>query len=349
MSDTCKTCGLPIELCACKDIAREAGTSVSVASRALGSHGYVSQESREKVLRAAERIGYQLDHIAKSLKTQQTYTIGLIISDITNTWFTTVVRAIEDVAEQNGYNLILCNSDEDPQKETKYLQVLYRKRIDGLIISVTGRSAPYLKTLVRGGLPVVLIDRKIKGLHATEVNVDNEYGAYEAVNHLIKLGHRRIGIINGAPQTTVGEGRFRGYTKALEDGGLSMNPFFIKYGDFRMEKARKATAELIEMKNRPTALFVASNVMVIGALKALKENEVKIPQEMALVGFDDPEWASLTKPPLTTVRQPTYSIGAMACQALLQKMRKSDRRRLLDEEIVLKPTLIVRESCGGGS
>jgi DNA-binding LacI/PurR family transcriptional regulator len=329
-----------------KDVAKKAAVSISVASRALGSYGYVSRESQEKVLKAAQKIGYQSDYIAKGLKTRQTYTIGLVISDITNTWFTTVVRAIEDVAEQNGYNLILCNSDEDPRKETKYLEVLYGKKIDGLIIAVTGENAPYLKRLVRGGLPVVLLDRKIKGLRATQVSIDNEYGAYEAVNHLIKLGHQRIGIINGLPRTTVGKDRFRGYKKALEDNGFPLDPSLIKYGDFRMEKARKATEEFMKMKNRPTALFVANNVMVMGAFKASKENEVKIPQEMALVGFDDPEWASLTEPPLTTVRQPTYSIGTMACQALLQRIRKSDRRRLSNEEIVLKPKLIVRKSCG---
>ncbi|MBA7486656.1 HTH-type transcriptional regulator DegA [subsurface metagenome] len=331
-----------------KDVARKAGVSVSVASRALGSYGYVSRESQKKVLGAAEKIGYQSDYIAKGLKTQQTYTIGLIISDITNSWFTPVVRAIEDVAEQNGYNLILCNSDENPRKEIKYLEVLYGKRIDGLIIAVTGRNPPYLKRLVRSGLPVVLLDRKIKGLPATEVSIDNEYGAYEAVNHLIKLGHQRIGIINGLSRTTVGEDRFRGYKKALEDNDLPLDPSLIKYGDFRMEKAKKATQEFIKMKNRPTALFVANNVMVMGAFKTLRKNKVKIPQEMALVGFDDPEWASLTEPPLTAVRQPTYSIGTMACQALLQRIRKSDRRRFSEEEIVLKPKLIVRKSCGAG-
>jgi len=329
-----------------KDVAREAGVSITVASRGLGSYGYVSRESREKVLRAAKKIGYQPDQIAKSLKTQQTYTIGLLISDITNIWFTTMVRAIEDVAEQNGYNLILCNTDENQEKETRYLKVLYGKKIDGLIIAATGEKSPYLKKLIRGGLPVILIDRKLKGFHTTQVTVDNEFGACEAVKHLINLGHKRIGVINGHPRTTPGKERFEGYKKALAENNISLDPALVKYGDFRIEKARKASQELIKMKNPPTAIFVANNVMVMGTYQVLKENNVRIPEEMAIVGFDDPEWASLMEPSLTTIGQPSHSMGTMACQVLLQRIRKNERKRLQDEEIVLRPKLIIRKSCG---
>ena len=329
-----------------KDVAGEAGVSTTVASRALGSYGYVSRESREKVLRAAKKIGYQPDQIAKGLRTRKTYTIGLVISDISNTWFTTVVRAIEDVAEQNGYNLILCNTDENQEKETRYLKVLQSKKVDGLIIACTGEKSPYLKKLIRAGLSVILIDRKLKGFHATQVIIDNEFGAYEAAKHLINLGHKRIGVINGHPRTTPGEERFKGYKRALAENNISLDPTLVKYGDFRMEKAREGCQELLKVKNPPTAIFVANNVMVMGTYQVLKENNIKIPEEIAVVGFDDPEWASLMEPPLTTVRQPSHSIGTMACQALLQRIRKDERRRLSDEEIVLRPKLIIRKSCG---
>ena len=329
-----------------KDVAREAGVSIAVASRGLGSYGYVSRKSREKVLRAAKKIGYQPDQIAKGLRTRKTYTIGLIISDITNTWFTTVVRAIEDVAEQNGYNLILCNTDENQEKETRYLRVLQSKKVDGLIIACTGEKSPYLKRLIRGGLPIILIDRKLKGFHVTQVIIDNEFGAYEAVKHLINLGHKRIGVINGHPRTTPGEERFKGYKRALAENNIFLDPALVKYGDFRIEKARKGCQELIKVKNPPTAIFVANNVMVMGTYQKLKENNIKIPEEIAVVGFDDPEWASLMQPSLTTVRQPRHSIGTMACQVLLQRIRKNERRRLSDEEIVLRPKLIIRKSCG---
>jgi len=329
-----------------KDVAEKAGVSISVASRVLGNYGYVSEETRRKVLEIAKEIGYQPDVVARSLKTKQTYSIGVIISDITTFFFTSVVRGIEDVANQNGYNVTLCNSDEDPDKESEYLKVLYGRKVDGLIISATGKNTVYLKKLIRAGMPVVLLDRGIKDIETTEVLIDNREGAYRAVNHLISLGHKRIGIINGIRGIMTTEERFEGYRKALQENGIPLEDELIKYGDFRVEKGKEAMEEFIKMANSPTAIFVSNETMTTGALLALKENKVKIPQDIAIVGFDDPVWAPLIDPPLTAVRQPSYSIGTIACQVLLQKIRKSNRGRPLHEEIVLKPKLIVRESCG---
>ncbi len=329
-----------------KNVAEKAGVSISVASRVLGRYGYVSQETRRKVLEIAKKIGYQPDMVARSLKTKQTYSIGVIISDITTSFFTSVVRGIEDVANQNGYNVTLCNSDEDPDKESEYLRVLYGRKVDGLVISSTGRNTAYLKRLIRADLPVVLLDRGIKDIETTEVLIDNREGAYQAVNHLIGLGHKRIGIINGIKGITTSEERFEGYKKALQKNGIPLEGTLIKYGDFRIEKGREAMEKFIKMVNPPSAVFVSNEVMTTGALLALKENNVKIPQDIALAGFDDPIWAALIEPPLTAVRQPSYSVGTIACQSLLQKIRKSNRGRPFHEEIVLKPKLIIRQSCG---
>ena len=329
-----------------KDVATKAGVSVAVASRVLGNYGYVSEENRLKVLKAAREIGYQPDVLARGLKTKKTYSIGVIISDVTTFFFTSVVRGIEDVASQGGYHVTLCNADEDPQKEKGYLEELYKRKVDGIILSATGKNLSLVKKLIRSGMPIVLVDRKIDKLDTTQVVVDNKEGAYEAVKHLIKLGYQRIGVINGIKGIWTSEQRFAGYLDALEESELKIKPELIKYGDFRVEGSKKAMVEFLGMKNPPEAVFVTNEAMTTGALLAMKEKKVKIPDDIAIVGFDDPIWAPLIEPPLTAVRQPSYSIGTIACQALLQRIEKTNRGRSVHEEIVLKPKLIIRKSCG---
>jgi len=328
-----------------KDVAKKAGVSIAVASRVLGNYGYVSQENRAKVLKVAQEIGYQPNILARSLKTRKSYSIGVIISDVTTFFFTSVVRGIEDVANQNGYHVTLCNSDEDSEKEREYIEELYKRKVDGIIISPTSRNIAYLKKNMRSGIPVVLVDRRIDEIDTAQIVVDNEWGSYEAVKYLISLGYRRIGVINGLQGIRTSEERFAGYRRALEESRIKIDPHLIKYGDFRMEGGKKAMLGFLGMKNIPEAVFVTNEVMTTGALLALKEHEVRIPEQIGIVGFDDPVWASLINPPLTAVRQPSYSIGSIACQALLQKIRKSNRERSLHEEIVLKPKLIIRQSC----
>jgi len=329
-----------------KDVATKAGVSVAVASRVLGNYGYVSEENRLKVLKAAREIGYQPDVLARGLKTKKTYSIGVIISDVTTFFFTSVVRGIEDVASQGGYHVTLCNADEDPQKEKGYLEELYKRKVDGIILSATGKNLSLVKKLIRSGMPIVLVDRKIDKLDTTQVVVDNKEGAYEAVKHLIKLGYQRIGVINGIKGIWTSEQRFAGYLDALEESELKIKPELIKYGDFRVEGSKKAMVEFLGMKNPPEAVFVTNEAMTTGALLAMKEKKVKIPDDIAIVGFDDPIWAPLIEPPLTAVRQPSYSIGTIACQALLQRIEKTNRGRSVHEEIVLKPKLTIRKSCG---
>ncbi|MCK4418865.1 substrate-binding domain-containing protein, partial [Candidatus Aerophobetes bacterium] len=199
----------------------------------------------------------------------------------------------------------------------------------------------YLKKLSRGGTPLVLVDRGIRGLKVPTVIVDNEAGSHEAVNYLISLGHRRIGIITGLKGVTTSEERLAGYKRALEENHISPDPKLIKEGDYRREKARKVAGDFIRMKHPPTALFVCNEPMTSGALLALRENKVKIPEEMAVLGFDDPAWAPLTEPALTTVSQPSYSMGTLACQTLLKEINHS---KIPSEDIILKPKLITRES-----
>jgi len=329
-----------------KDVAREAEVSVTMASRVLSNYGYFSEESKSRVLKAAQKLNYKPDAIARSLKTGQTKAIGVIISDVLSFFFTTLVRGIEDVASQNNYSVILCNSDEDPDKERKYLSVLYERGVDGLIVSPSTGNHTYLKNLAKGGVPLVLVDRRIRGLKVPTVTVDNEAGSYEAVSHLIKSGHRRIGIITGLKGIMTSEERLAGYKRALEEHGLPVKEELIKEGDYRREKAKEKSLEFLRMKNPPSALFVCNEPMTSGALLALRKNKVKIPEKIAIIGFDDPVWAPLNEPALSTVSQPSYSMGTLACQTLLKQLRGAPRNEMPSEDIILKPKLIVRESCG---
>ncbi len=328
-----------------EDVATKAGVSKSSVARALGNYGSVSEGVRKRVLNAAKKMDYKPNQVARSLKTKRTNTIGVIISDITTYFFTSVVRGIADVASQNGYDLVLCNTDEDPEKENRFLRVLASRNVDGFIVSASGKNT-YLRKLVRAGLPIILLDRRVEGLETTQVVVDNENGTYEAVTHLIRLGHRRIGIINGLANIQTTEERFNGYKKALQDNHIRLDPQLIKYGDFKIARAKEVTEELLDMKNPLSALFVSNEAMIVGSLLALRKRNVNIPDQIALVGFDDPVWGQLLHPPLTTVSQPAYPMGTMACQILLQKIDEPGRERTPFEELVLKPKLIVRGSCG---
>ena len=329
-----------------KDVAKEAGVSVAIASRVLGNYGYFSEETKYKVLRAVDKLDYKPDAIARGLKIRKTKAIGVVISDVLSFFFTTLVRGVEDAASQSGYSVILCNSDEDPAKEREYLSVLYERSVDGLIISPSTGNHSYIKKLARGGMPLVLVDRRIRGLEVPSITVDNEAGSYEAVSYLIGLGHRRTGIITGLRRVMTSKERLAGYKRALEENGLPLGEDLIKEGDYRKEKAQKVTQEFLRMKNPPTALFVCNEPMTSGALLALRENKVKIPQEMAVIGFDDLAWAPLAGPPLTTVSQPSYSMGSLACQTLLKEIRETPRDRTPPEDIILKTRLILRESSG---
>jgi len=327
-----------------KEVATKAGVSASTASRALGNYGYVNTNTKEIVTRVAKELGYQPDMLAKSFKSTRTKNIGVIISDITNTFFTKVLRGIDDIAEPNGYNVILCNTDENPEKEREYIQLLYRKKTAGLIICDSGRNEKNLRRLISEGFPVVLLDRKKRRVQTTQVVVDNEGGAYAVVTHLIKVGHSRIGMIKGLDGISPNEERFQGYRRALIANNIPFRDELVKSGEFCLEKTMEVTRELLTMSDRPTALFVANGVMTMGALLAIKETNLRIPNDIAIVGFDDPEWAILLDPPLTTVDQPAYTMGAIACQSLLRKIKRQEKS--VYEAIVLQPTLKIRGSCG---
>lgn len=323
-----------------KDIAVKANVSVATVSRALFNTGYVNEETRRRIIEVAEKLGYEKYKNASRVKVKSNL-IGVIVSDITNPFFTQIVRGIEDVLSSAGYSLLLCNADEDIEKEKNYLKVLQSKKVDGLILAPADGDSGSIREIVNKDIPIVLIDRLIDDLDVDGVIIDNVNGAYEGVSHLISEGYRRIGIITGPLEIMTSLERFEGYKKALTDGGIKFDENLVENGGYTQEGGYRAAKKLIESAH-PDALFVANNVMTTGALLAIKELNLKIPKEIGIVGFDDVEWAPLVDPPLTTISQPIYTIGSTAAQLLLRRLSRASKMR--KEVVVLKPRLIIRES-----
>lgn len=331
-----------------KHVAEKAGVSLGMAGRVLGNYGSYSEATKEKVMDAARALNYTPNVIARSLRTQLTKTIGVLISDITTFFWTTLVRGIQDKAAKAGFSVILCNSDEESANEQLYLSTLFERNVDGFIVSPTPHNHSYLKRLARSMVPIVLVDRGVKGLRVPTIKTDNKTGAYEAVKHLIELGHDRIAIITGIPGVETSEERFAGYRQALRDGGIPLRKTLIKEGFFQKDQAFTATEELLRMKRIPSAIFVSNEPMVSGCILALKERGLRIPQDISVIGFDDPVWTSYMDPPLTTVSQPSYTMGILAFDYLLAQISNNEKDRKYLNDVILKPTLVIRQSCGTG-
>ena len=327
-----------------KDVAREAKVSVGTASQALGDSPAVRESTRHRVLAVAKRLRYQPSALARGLVTRRTHTVGLLISDIANPFFIRAVRAVEDVAQEKGYNVILCNTDEDPTKETQYLRVLVEKRVDGIILATTAGTLQAVRDVRWRRIPLVLFDRELPGIATNVVKVDGVLGGRLGTEHLLGLGHRRIAIIHGPVVRSTGAERLQGYLLALRAAGVRPDPALIREGNFKQDSGRELARQFLDHSPRPTALFCTNNLMTVGALQALGERGVRIPSDLSLVGYDDMEWWTLTHPPLTTVGQPVYDLGSEAMRLLLEQIEAKGRRR--PQRVVLKPELLIRKSCG---
>lgn len=323
-----------------KDIAEKAKVSTATVSRALYNTGYIKEETRKRILEVAEELEYRKHKESKTPKIK-TNVVGVIVSDITNPFFTQVVRGIEDVLNPAGYSLLLCNGDENVEKEKNYLKVLLNKKVDGIILTPAGGDHKAVREVANKEIPLVLIDRLIESLNVDGVIIDNVSGAYDATSHLIFEGYRRIAVIAGSLRTMTAKERLEGYKKALQDAGIEFDENLVENGRYTQEGGYKAAKTLME-RAHPDAIFIANNVMTTGALLALKELKIKIPEEVGIVGFDDLEWALLIDPPLTTVSQPIYTIGSTAAQLLLRRLSRA--AKIKKEVIILKPRLVVRES-----
>lgn len=329
-----------------KDVARRAGVSTATVSHVINNSRFVSDPVKQIVFQAMEELQYRPNAIAKSLRQKSTHTIGLVISDIANPFFTSLVRAVEDVANRKGYNLILCNTDEQPDKERVYLDVLMQKQVDGIIVAPTTGNTAYFRELAERNFPLVFIDRHLDEVNVPAVLVDSEDGAFQAVSHLIRLGHRRIGLVTGLTTVTTTGDRRRGYERALAEFGLPLDPALIRQGNSQVPGGQEGGLALLRLPLRPTAIFATNNLMTIGVMRALHDEGLQCPQDLAIVGFDDFDWASSFRPYLTTVAQPVYDLGKAAADLLLARLERKSKPK---QRVVLKGTLIVRESCGAAA
>lgn len=322
-----------------RDVAAIAEVSPATVSRVLNADERVAPDLRERVLAAVERLGYRPNSQARSLRTQATRVIGLIISDIQNPFFTSLVRGVEDVAQASGYSVVLANSDEDLGKEQQYLRVAAAEQMAGVILSPASSSRTRIGELVHEEIPVVTIDRRIAA-DVDSVAVDNVAGARQAVEHLLKTGATRVGIIAGPADVSTAADRLEGYHAALRDAGIAPDPQLMVRGDFRADGGHRAAARLLDLPARPDALFAANNLMLIGTLDAMAERGLTAPADLLLAGFDEMSWAGFA-PPLTLVEQPTYEIGRLATEMLLRRIAGDTAAA---EHIVLEATLKVRAS-----
>jgi len=325
-----------------KDVAREAGVSTATVSHVINKTRFVEKETKDKVLRVMKKLDYYLNFAAQSLRSKKTKVIGLIVPDISNFFFTAVIRGVESTLRKYGYTLILSDSDENLKTEKEQIKVFNARLVDGLIIAPASGDHTFLKKLLNMNSPVVFIDRKPQSYCPGDcVLVDNVEGAYKAVSMLIKKGHSRIGVISGLPGLTTSEERIMGYKKALVNYGIKVDQNLIKIGDSRYDSGYKLMKELL-LNSNITALFVVNNLMTIGAIQFLKEKHVKVPDELAIIGFDDYKWASITNPPLSVVKQPSRTIGEKASELLIRRIKKEETGDY--KEYRLPTELVIRDS-----
>ncbi|RME46611.1 MAG: LacI family transcriptional regulator [Chloroflexi bacterium] len=325
-----------------KDVARRAGVSSATVSRVLAGKPHVRPELRERVWKAVEELGYQPNRVARSLRAQQSKIIGLVISDIQNPFFTSVVRAVEDAAYERGFSVFLCNTDEDPEKEKMYLDLMRAERVAGIIVSPTREAGTPFQSVLDDDIPVVTLDRRALDVETDAVLIDNVGATYNIVSHLIADGHRRIGAVIGTSDITTGRERMAGFARALTAHGIEMLPELVIQVLPKEQQGFEATERLLDLSNPPTAIFTGNNLLTIGALKSIHSRNLTIPDDIALAGFDEMRWSSLISPGLTVVEQPTYELGQAAADLLLKRI--DDPSRSI-HEVILNARLIVRQSC----
>ncbi|MEZ4672567.1 MAG: LacI family DNA-binding transcriptional regulator [Anaerolineae bacterium] len=324
-------------------VAKQAGVSPATVSRVLNNYPHIREEVRTKVLETIDQLGYERNRVAQRLRAAKSHLIGMIVTDITNPFFNTIMASIENVFFADGYSLLMSNTASAPEKELAYLSMMENEGVAGLVIATTSENVDEVAELADKGMPIVIIDRRIAKGRVDMVLSDNIAGARSAVEHLIGHGHTRIGHIGGPMHLTSGRERYKGYQQAMAGAGLPVEEAWVRFGDHKHQSGYEQTHALLSKHPELTALFIENNMMTLGALNAIHDLAMRIPDDIAIVGFDDMPWAVSLNPPLTTVAQSTHEIGTRVATCLLERIAQPD----LPARIELVPTmLIVRASCG---
>ena len=329
------------------DVAREAGVSMATVSRVVNNNPNVKPQTRKKVLEAIERLGYRPNAVARGLASKKTTTVGVVIPDISNAIFAEVARGIEDIANMYHYNIILCNADKRKEKEIRVVNTLLEKQVDGLLFMGGSITEDHLEAFRTSTVPIVLCSTADETGTMPSVDIDHEQAAFDAVSRLISEGHRKIAMISGSLQDpTTGYARFQGYRKALEKAGLPFREDYVRAGNYRYESGMEATRYFLQLPERPTAIFAANDEMAIGAIHAIQDAGLRVPEDISVIAIDNIRLAEMVRPELTTVAQPMYDIGAVAMRLLTKLMRKEQVDAL---QVVLPHELIVRRSTAAPS
>ena len=328
-----------------KDIARELGISPSTVSRALKDHFEISEETKKAVRRVAEELNYQPNSLALSLRYSKSNTIGVIVPEIVHFFFSTVISGIEDIAQSRGYNVIITQSNESVDREMMNLQTLFNNRVDGILVSLSRESFDYshFEAMIQKGLPIVFFDRVAETIETSKVTVDDFLGGYQATEHLIKQGYRKIGHLAGPKNLEITSERLKGYQKAHGDAGLSIDDELVVFDKASDESdAYSATLALLASKD-PDALFASNDLAAMGAIKAAQKQGKKIPEDFGVVGFSNWQFTSLTNPSISTIEQPGFEMGQHAAELLIKQI-DSDEEEMSFESVKLPTQLLLRDS-----
>ena len=324
-----------------RDVAEQAGVSVTTVSHVINNSRPVNPETRTRVEQAMQVLGYHPNVLARSLRRGKTQTIGVILPDNANPYFAEVARGIEDTSFSQGYSVVLCNSDNNLEKEHLYTNVLIEKQVDGIIFVAAGLSEENINNLQKRGVPSVLVDRQVPGVQLDSVFADNRVGGYLATNHLINLKHRSIACITGPKGVRSSSERIAGYLQALDAAGIPTNPGWVVEGDFQYQSGYSAAQQLFKAGATPSAIFACNDLMAIGAYRYAHENQLNIPGDISIIGFDDIRLAEYTNPPLTTIHQSKDRMGALAAEMLLERIANGN---LAFRHEIVAVQLVVRSS-----
>jgi DNA-binding LacI/PurR family transcriptional regulator len=328
-----------------KNVAKLAGVSVATVSRVLNGEEVVKEKTKTKVLEAIKKLNYKPNRVAQRLRTTRKTSklVGLLIPDIQNPFYVDVIRGIEEYAYANNAAVIIGNFSQDEKKEKLYLDILKSESVDGFVVAPSNEKDQYVKQLIQDGFPIVCIDRGLKDVDVDLVKVDNQQGVFKAIEHLIKLGHKRIGFIVGNPSIPTSQERLDGYHQAMKQYGIEIDASLLLGEKSDYESGTRLTARLLDLENPPTAIFTGNNLLTLGALEVINQRGLRIPEDVAIIGFDDVYWANSLNPPLTAVRQPGFEIGKKAMELLMQRIQSPDAATL---DVIFKTELMVRKSCG---
>ena len=333
------------------DVARLAGVSQATVSQVLNNPtaNAFPEETRRRIFHAMEIVGYEPNVLARSLRIGETHMLGVIFPDSANPFFAEVGRHIENMAFDQGYSVILCNTEGNLERERYYADLLSRKQVDGIIFVAGGNQADCLYLLLERNMPVVVVDRDLPDCAVDAVLLDNFYGGSLAAQYLFDLGHRRVGCITGPSNVNPSAERVAGFRSILGEHGLAIEEGWIKQGDFQLESGWRRAHEILGAPDRPSAIFACNDLIAVGVLRAAAELKLRVPGDLSLVGFDNIELASYTAPPLTTIAQPTIEIGTKSVTMLIERIKNREReprRELLASSLVVRSSTAPIE--GGG-